>query len=245
MRQWIVWAGLIVIVGGGASAAPAKLCPQASAAMGDRNVAGAVEAALPASNSLQDNECLYPAKLMHYGPFDVLVTLAGAPGSLCHGCAAQMSAFVFRRRPDGLALVSRFSNFGEAGTNGDPGKIDQIQIAGGNGFAVEHAASFQGYSSSRLDLYGFKAGKLVHFKPTLDLSADNEGAVEGQSKAVKVAATWAVGGGSANEVSIDYKVVKGGRTSSSRATWQIEKSILSPKSGSVPPEFAEASGNGG
>lgn len=241
--------GAIAAVGvssGGPAAQAASLCSEAKAIVqADREIGDATKLALQTSGALADNECLYPAKLMRFGPFDVLVTLAGAPGKLCHGCAAQMSACVFRRRPDGLALVSRFANFGEAGTNGDPGKIDQIQIAGSNGFAVEHGGTFQGYTASRLDFYVFKNGKLAHLKPTLELSADNQGAVDAPGKAVTVAASWALGGEASKQVTIDYKVTKGGRTSESRATWQIEKSIMSLKSGSVPPEYAEASGNGG
>lgn len=248
--EWLGFAASVAIgvCAGGtpASAAPAALCREAESAMKSaQGLAEATTAALQASPPLRDNECLYPAKLLRYGSFDVLLTLANAPGTVCHGCAAQLSAFVFRRRPEGLALVSRFAGFGEAGSNGDPGKIDRIQIAGGDGFAVEHGATFQGHTSSLLDLYVFKGGKLVRLKPSLELSASNEGAVEGESKTVKVDGSWAVQGSASSEISVDYKIAKGGRTTTSRATWRIERSVLSPKSGGVPPEYAEASGNGG
>jgi hypothetical protein len=193
----------------------------------------------PKYSSQDDDNCIYPLQALRYSDADVLLTIDTNPGYACHGCSAHLSAYVMRHKANGLQLVKRFIDFGEAGSPGSPGTISPIEIVGDDGFAVENGGTFQGYTSLSLDLYVFRQGRVVHLVPSVGLSADNSGAKEDSTS---VEGSWTIGLPAKNNLSIDYKVVTKGRTSISRAVWEIRGDKLLRKSGLVPPELEEAGG---
>lgn len=189
--------------------------------------------------SSQNEDCTYPLQVLRYADADVLLAIGNAPGEACHACSASLSAYVMRRKASGLQLVKRFIDFGQAGTFGNPGEISPVEIVGDDGFVVESGGTFQGYTSSSLDFYVFRHGRVVHLDPTIRLSADNSGAKEGSTS---VDGTWTIGRPAKNSLSIEYKVVTQSRTSISRAVWEIRGDKLLLKSGLIPPELEEAGG---
>lgn len=192
--------------------------------------------------SSQNEDCIYPLKVLRYADADVLLTIGNAPGEACHGCAASLSAYVMRRKASGLQLVKSFIHFGEAGTFGYPGEISPIEIVGDDGFVIESGGTFQGYTSSWLDCYVFRQGHIVHLVPSIALSADNSGAMTDSTKVVSVDGAWTISHPSKDNLSIEYKVVIKGRTSISRAAWEIRGEKLLLKSGLIPPELEKAAG---
>jgi hypothetical protein len=147
----------------------------------------------PEYSSQNDDECTYPLQVLRYSDSDVLLAIGTNPGYACHKCSASLSAYVMRRKANGLQLVKRFIDFGQVGTHGSPGTISPIEIVGDDGFAVESGGTFQGYTSLRLDFYVFRQGRVVHFVPTIGLSADNSGATEDPTKTVSVDGSWTIG----------------------------------------------------
>jgi hypothetical protein len=192
--------------------------------------------------SSQNEDCIYPLQVLHYAGADVLLAIGNAPGQACHGCTASLSAYAMRRKASGLQLVKRFIDFGQLGSSGNPGEISPIEIVGDDGFVVESGGTFQGYTSSSLDCYVFRQGRIVHLVPTLALSADNSGVGEDSTKEVSVDGAWTIGHPAKDNLSIEYKVVTKGRTSISRAVWEFRGDKLLLKSGLIPPELKKAAG---
>jgi len=192
--------------------------------------------------SSQNEDCTYPLQVLRYADADVLLAIGNAPGEACHACSASLSAYVMRRKASGLQLVKRIIDFGQAGTFGNPGEISPVEIVGDDGFVVESGGTFQGYTSSSLDFYVFRHGRVVHLVPDVALSADNSGAMEDSTKEVSVDGTWTIGRPAKNNLSIEYKVVTKGRTSINRAVWEFRGDKLLLKSGLIPPELKEAAG---
>lgn len=203
----------------------------------------AVTAAFGRPSYLRRNDrCIYPQQLITYGDRDVLLTIGNEPGEACHGCAAKLSAYVFRRTPNGPRMTAQFVDFAEAGTSGDPGRIDPVQIAGHNALVIESGGTFQGYSSSYLQLHVFDAGQLIEVRPALPFSASNEGAVTDDGKVISVTASWSIGKTAQNEVAINYQVTSSGRVTDATAVWALQGSQLVLKSGRVPAELKQAGG---
>ncbi len=190
----------------------------------------------------QNKECIYPLQVLRYADTDVLLAIGNAPGEACHGCTASLSAYVMRRKAGGLRLVKRFIDFGEVGSSGNPGEISPVEIVGDDGFVVESGGTFQGYTSSSLDCYVFRQGRIVHLVPTIALSADNSGAMTDPTETVSVDGKWTIGRPAKNNLSINYKVVTKSRTSIGHAVWEIRGDKLLLKRGSIPPELKEAAG---
>lgn len=222
-----------------------SFCAAAREAMShDAQLNAAAKAVFPnAGYAKRDDDCIFPLKMLRYGDADALIATGGKPGDACHGCGANVSAYVLRRAPGRPVVVARFLDFTSTGTFGDPGQIDAIQLAGHDAFAIASGGTFQGYTSSAVSFFVFEAGRLVELKPFLPLSADNGGAMTDESKAISVDGSWHVDAGRPDAITIAYKVKARGSSRSSDATWIIEGTTLSLKTGRVPPEYEAAGGN--
>ena len=95
----------------------------------------------------------------------MLVTQTGEPGEACHGCEATLSATVLKRVPGGYKRARSFDAFAKGGTFGAVASVAPIAIGGDDGIAIELGGTFQGYTSSTLDLYAFRQHGLVLSKP--------------------------------------------------------------------------------
>jgi len=210
----------------------------------DARLAEAVSAVFgEAAFKATGEDCTYPLTVLHYASADVLVVQVGEPGEGCHGCGAPLSAYVLRRLGGSLKTVRSFRKFATLGTFGTAGDVSSIEIGGDDGMAVESGGTFQGYSSTALDLYAFHAGQLVNINggPAL-LSADNSGAEP--SKSIEVTGKWFFDPADKTALIVDYKIEARGAARTERVTWRLQGTSLVLSHGRVPPEASEAAGGG-
>lgn len=198
----------------------------------------------PVSFDSTGDECIYPLKVLRYAAADVLLTQGNVPGEACHGCAARLSAYVLRRSGGDMKPVARFVDFAQTGTFGSAGEVTPLTIGGDDGLVIESGGTFQGFTSTGLDLYVFKGGRVVHLtpEPPIPTSADNGGATTNGKGSFSVNATWSVVPAPAAALAVDYKIRAHGRTRVERAVWTLQGSRLVLTQGRVPPEVKAAGG---
>ena len=248
VRMGIACAYLAGVLACGASVAVADGTKDLCAAAKDRvdkdnALAAAVNVVLGRIRFARgDVDCVYPFKLLRYGDADVLVTGAAGPGEVCHGCGADLSAFVLGRTPGRARVVARFANFGSFGTWGNPGQVDAVQLAGHDAIVIEAGGAFQGYFTSNVSFLVFRDGRLDRIAPDLPLSAGDGGAEPDARKTVDVEGAWRIDPSRPDVVRIEYEVAARGRTRRAGAAWRLQGGGLVPDGGSVPPEFKDAGG---
>ena len=246
MKRLILLAALLATANSARAETPAALCAAAEKEI-RTDASLAAEVAVVFGKAVfagADSDCIYPLKVLRDASADVLLVQAGVPGEGCHGCAATLSAYVIQRIGGGLKIVARFHEFTQLGSSGAVTDVWPIEIAGDDAMAIESGGMFQGYSSSRLDFFAFRAGALVDLdpKPPVVLSADDEGATTDGSKAIVVAGSWFFDPADKATLVVDYKIDARGATRVERATWRLQGGKLVLNRGRVPPEVAGASG---
>lgn len=245
MRSLFVLVGLILSAPSAVADQPTALCAAAKKPVeSDLRLAEAVSAVFgKAAFKATGEDCAYPLQVLHYVSADVLVVQAGEPGEGCHGCGAQLSAYVLRRLGGSLKTVRSFHKFATPGTSGAVEEISSVEIGGDDGIAIESGGTFQGYTFSAVDFFAFHAGQLVRINggPTL-LSADNSGAEP--SKAIEVTGKWFFDPADKRTLIVDYKIEARGAARTDRVTWRLQGTSLVLSHGRVPPELSEASGGG-
>jgi len=225
-----------------AAGAPQRYCRSVAAKLkADSDLGAAARAAFGELQATDDETCLYPLQLLRYADVDVLISQAGEPGEACHGCEADLSATVLKRAPGGYKRLKVFPSFAKAGTNGAVASVTPIAIGGDDGMAIESGGTFQGYTTSALDLYAFRKSGLAHLDPgaPLLIAGDNSGAETDASKTIAVDGAWSLASG---ELTIDYRVADASGKRDSRAVWSVGESTLTLKSGAPPKELAKAAG---
>jgi hypothetical protein len=126
----------------------------------------ALETAYPSAKvDAEDGEasrlsCLFPYKLLRYDKLAVLITLAGEPGEACHGCPAEVSAVFLRQDGNALKPLGRHDSFDKLGTFGDLIGVDLLRLGTEEGMVVESGGTFQGYSSTVLNLFLIRDGRM-------------------------------------------------------------------------------------
>ena len=190
-----------------------------------------------------DSPCVDPVKYIRYATADLLLTIAQDPDTACHGCAAVLSGYFFRRENGALKLINRALNFVEIGSNGLPGDITPIGFAGDDAIVVEGGGTFQGYSSTSAALIVFRGGRAINLTPKdfIPLSADDADAMDVKG-AVSVDAKWSVASPASADFVVDYGVTAHGRKTTARAVWSARGDALTLTAGAVPKEWAEAAG---
>jgi hypothetical protein len=225
---------------------PAALCAAANKEIrADSQLASEVAAVFGKTDFTGTaSDCLYPLKVLRYASADVLLVQEGAPGEGCHGCEATLSAYVIQRIGGGLKTVAKFHEFTQLGSNGAVMDVWPIEIAGDDAMAIESGGTFQGYSSSHLDFFAFRAGGLVDLepKPQIVLSADDGGVTGDASKATVVTASWFFDPTDKSVLVVDYKIDAKGATRIERVVWRLQGGKLVLTRGRVPPEVTQASG---
>ncbi len=240
-------AALTLVPLSAAAGQPAALCAAAKKPVeADSRLAAAVTAAFGAATFRATAEdCVYPLKVLHYSSADALVVQAGEPGQACHGCAAELSAYVLRKFDGGLKLVRAFHKFATLGTFGAVGDISLIEIGGDDGLAIESGGMFQGYSFAGVDFFAFHAGQLISLNKTpITLEDDNSGAILDPGKTVEVNAKWRLDPDDTTALIVDYKIKAHGATRVERVVWRLQGTSLVLSHGHVPPEVLRASGGG-
>jgi hypothetical protein len=225
-----------------AADAPLRYCRSVAAKLkSDSDLASAARAAFGQPEATDDETCLYPLQLLRYADVDVLISQTGEPGEACHGCEADLTATALKRVPGGYKRLRAFASFAKGGTFGAVAAIAPIAIGGDDGMAIESGGTFQGYTSSALDLYAFRRQGLVHLDASgpLMIEADNSGAESDASKTIAVESAWSLAGG---ELTIDYRVDDARGKHDSRAAWSVGETTLTLKSGAPPKELAKAAG---
>ena len=225
-----------------AAGAPQRYCRSVAAKLkADGDLGVAARAAFGELQATDDETCLYPLQLLRYADVDVLVSQAGEPGEACHGCEADLSATVLKRVPGGDKRLKAFPSFARAGTNGAVASVTPIAIGGDDGIAIESGGTFQGYTSSALNLYAFRQRGLVALAAgaPLLIAGDNSGVDADASKTIEVDSAWSLAAG---ELTIDYRVTDARGKRDSRAVWSVGESALTLKSGAPPKELAKAAG---
>jgi hypothetical protein len=152
-----------------------------------------------------------------------------------------LSATVLKRIPGGYKRARNFDDFAKGGTFGAVADVAPIAIGGDDGIAIESGGTFQGYTSSALELYAFRPRGLVALATgaPLIVAGDNSGAETDASKTIEVESAWSLVGG---ELTIDYRVTDPRGKRDSRAVWSVGESALTLKSGDPPKELAKAAG---
>lgn len=243
MRILFVLAGLILWASSAVAEQSAAFCAAAKKSLEDDSAMAAAAIAVfgNATFKAAGEDCAYPLKVLHYATADVLVVQAGEPGEACHGCGAPLSAYVLRRIGGALKTVRSFRNFATLGTFCAAGDVSSVQIGADDGIAIESGGTFQGYSSTDLDLYAFRAGKLVSISGgPAALSADNAGAEP--SKAIEVTGKWFFDPADKTALIVDYKIDARGAVRTERVIWRLRGTSLVLFYGRVPPELSEAGG---
>jgi hypothetical protein len=245
MKHPLLVAALLCIALPARAEPPAAFCAAAKQQLGaDLSLASEIAVVFgKADFASVESDCLYPVKVLRYASADVLLVQAGVPGEGCHGCGAPLSAYVIQRTGGGLKTVARFHEFAELGSHGTVKDVWPIEIAGDDAMAIESGGTFQGYSSSHLDFFAFRAGVLVDFapKPEVVLDADDEGATEG-AKASAVTGSWFFDPTDKTALVVDYKIDAKGATRVERAVWRMQGGKLVLTRGRIPPEVTQASG---
>ena len=243
LRLILVAPGLgFALAPAAAADAPLRYCRSVAAKLkADSDLAAAARAAFGAPQATDDETCLYPLQLLRYADVDVLLSQTGEPGEACHGCEADLSATVLKRLPGGYRRVRSFDAFAKGGTFGAVAAITPIAIGGDDGMAIESGGTFQGYTTSALDLYAFRKSGLAHLDPgaPLLIAGDNSGAETDASKTIAVDGAWSLASG---ELTIDYRVADASGKRDSRAVWSVGETTLTLKSGAPPKELAKAAG---
>ena len=225
-----------------AAEAPQRYCRSVAAKLkADADLAAAARAAFGAPQATDDENCLYPLHLLRYADVDVLISQTGEPGEACHGCEASLSATVLKRVPGGAKRLRAFAAFAKGGTFGAVAAVTPIAIGGDDAIAIESGGTFQGYTSSALDLFAFRKQGLVALAvgAPLIVAGDNSGAETDASKSIEVESAWSISGG---ELTIDYRVTDARGKRDSRAVWSVGDATLTLKSGAPPKELAKATG---
>jgi hypothetical protein len=225
-----------------AADAPQRYCRSVAAKLkADSDLAAAARAAFGQPQATDDETCLYPLQLLLYADVDVLVSQDSEPGEACHGCEADLSATVLKRVPGGYKRLRAFPSFAKAGSFGAVAAVTPIAIGGDDGMAIESGGTFQGYTSSALDLYAFRQHGLVALAAgaPLIVAGDNSGAETDASRTIEVESAWSLASG---ELTIDYRVTDAHGKRDSRAVWAVGDSTLTLKSGAPPKELAKATG---
>jgi hypothetical protein len=242
LRLTFVALALAFALAPAAAADASRYCRSVPARLkADSDLAAAARASFGEPQSTDDAACLYPLQLLRYADVDVLVSQTGEPGEACHGCEANLSATVLKRVPGGYKRARNFDNFAKGGTFGAVAAITPIAIGGDDGMAVESGGTFQGYTSSALDLYAFRPRGLIPLEAgaPLIVAGDNSGAETEASKTIEVESAWSLAAG---ELTIDYRVTDARGKHDSRAVWSVGEAALTLKSGAPPKELAKATG---
>ena len=242
LRLTFVALGFAFALAPAAAADAPRYCRSVAAKLkADSDLAAAARAAFGAPQATDDEACLYPLQLLRYADVDVLVSQTGEPGEACHGCEASLSATVLKRVPGGAKRLRAFASFAKGGSSGAVASITPIAIGGDDAIAIESGGTFQGYTSSALDLYAFRRQGLVHLDAGAPLlvEGDNSGAETDASKTIEVDSAWSLAGG---ELTIDYRVADARGKRDSRAVWSVGETALTLRSGAPPKELAKATG---
>lgn len=246
MKRLLVLAALLFIAHPARAEPPAALCASAKKDVSaDSQLASEVAAVFGKTDFTgAESDCLYPLKVLRYASADVLLVQEGAPGEGCHGCEAPLSAYVIQRIGGGLKTVAKFHEFTQLGAFSVMIDVWPIEIAGDDAMAIESSWMSQGYSSSYLELFAFRAGALVDLGPEskIVLSADDGGTTEDASKAIVVAGSWFFDPTDKSVLVVDYKIDAKGATRVERVVWRLQGGKLVLSRGRVPPEVNEASG---
>ncbi len=235
---------VLILSASSAVADSTALCTSAKKSLaGDAGLASAVAAVFGKTTFKAGEGCVYPLKLLHYATADALVAQTGEPGEGCHGCGAPLSAYVLRRNGGDLKTVRSFRKFATLGTFGAVVDVSAVEIGGDDGMAIESGGTFQGYSSTGLDLYAFHAGQLVSISGgPITVSADNSGAEP--DKAIEVTGKWFFDPADKTALIVDYRIEARGAVRTARVVWRLKGTSLVLSRGRVPPEISPASGGG-
>jgi hypothetical protein len=242
MRILFVLAGLVLSASTTLADQSTAFCTAAKKILAaDAGLASAAVAVFGKTTFKAGEGCVYPLKVLHYASADVLVVQTGEPGEGCHGCGAPLSAYVLRRNSGSLKTVRSFRRFATLGTFGAVGDVSAVEIGADDGMAIESGGTFQGYSSTGLDLYAFQAGRLVSISggPTT-VAADNSGAEP--DKAIEVTGKWFFDPTDKTALIVDYKIEARGAVRTERVIWRLQGTSLVLSHGRVPPELSEAGG---
>ncbi len=242
LRPTFIALGFAFALAPAAAADAPRYCRSVAAKLkADSDLAAAARASFGQPATTDDEACLYPLQLLRYADVDVLVSQTGEPGEACHGCEASLSATVLKRVPGGYKRGRSFDGFAKGGTFGAVASVTPIAIGGDDGIAIESGGTFQGYTSSALDLYAFRQRGLVPLDAgaPLIIAGDNSGAEADASKTVEVDSAWSIASG---ELTVDYRVADARGKRDSRAVWSIGETALTLKSGAPPKELARATG---
>jgi len=246
MKRLLLLAALLFLAHPARAEPPAALCPEAKKDLSaDPQFAAEVAAVFgKAKFGGAETDCLYPLKALRYASADVLLVQEGAPGEGCHGCEAPLSAYVIQRIGGGLKTVAKFHEFTQLGAFSTLIDVWPIEIAGDDAIAIESAWMSQGYSSSYLELFAFRASALVDLgpEPKVVLTADNGGVSEDTSKAIVVAGSWFFDPTDKSALVVDYKIEAKGGTRVERVVWRLQGGKLVLARGRVPPDVNQASG---
>ena len=205
----------------------------------DPPLAAAVAAAFgKATFSAAGEGCVYPLNVLHYATADVLVVQAGEPGQACHGCAAQLSAYVLRKFDGRPKLVRVYRTFASLGTSGAFGDIFPVKIGGDDGMAIKSGGMFQGCVFGAVDFYAFHGGKLVSLigGPSLT-DLDTSAAETDPSKAIEMTSKWFIDPADNSALVVDYKIAAHGAARAERVVWLLHGTSFVPR-GRVPPEVS-------
>ena len=113
------------------------------------------------------------------------------PGRWLRHCETPLSAHVNQRVGGGLKSVGRFREFTQLGASGVIIDMWPIEITGDDAMAIEGSLMSQGYLSSYLELFAFRAGALVDLGPESKVVLiANDGRAKDASEAIVVAESW-------------------------------------------------------
>jgi len=191
----------------------------------------------------EENDCLYPLAALRYASADVLLVRAGPP-DINSGYEALLSAYVIGRIGGSLMTVAKFPEFANLGAFVAVTNVWPVEIAGDDAMAIEGSSMSQGYSSTYLDFFAFRAGALVDLgpEPKVVLDADDEGAAKDASKAIVVVGSWFFDPSDKKALVVDYKIEAKGATRVERVVWRLQDHKFVLARGRVPPEVTQASG---
>ncbi|QFU15721.1 hypothetical protein [Microvirga thermotolerans] len=230
---------LIAAQGTRAQGAPMPLCPGSAAAMrGHALLRAAVKAAYPNVPERRDDPddpepdpCVHPYQANAFGDAVVLFTFSQKPGDACHGCGAKISATFLRRDGDRLVTVAHHHEFTEAGSWGDVTAITPVRVGTDDGIAVEGGGTFQGETTSVLQVFVFRNGEAVRIGPEdgIVLSHDTCGAGTAGRSCTALKGSWTMD--AAGRLTVSYRGKKNGRSSTSTVVYERRGDALEPVSG--------------
>ncbi len=198
-----------------------------------RNAFGKV--AYESSRNANPENCLYPVKFLKFGKMDLLVTIANEPDELCALCTAKVSAHFLRNKPGTPKVLARHVNFARIGPGGDTGTITPVEIGGNEGVIFETTTEYAGNTYKDLHVFVFDKLAMVELKNSqrIPTGFNNEDHVEDKKAVVDASGLWKIDPRRPREISIDYKIVAGGKTEEARVVWTREGNKLVRK-GDVP-----------